>query len=113
MPGYFLRRNAPDEIDRLVRGRVAQGLGCQPVLAVTAVKVTAKHAKGQGDGPGQDVVKRFFFNRVGIECGHIAPGYAQFSGLVETHLADAAPTFPDQAAVSAGNAADGTAGQVF
>ena len=77
------------------------------------MEVTAEHAEGQGSGAWQEMIKRFLFHRIGVERCDIAPRNAQFSALVVTHLADAAPSLPDQAAVSASSTTDGTVGQVF
>ena len=101
------RGDFADVVGGFIRCRVAQCLRGEPVLAVAAVEITAEHAEGEGDGPGQEVVEGFFLDRVGVETGDIAPGDAQLPAVVEAHLADAAPTRTDQAAVGAGGAAQG------
>ena len=52
------------------------------------------------------VEKRLLLDRVALQRRHVAERNPQLSALIETHFADAAPAFPDQTAMSAGEAAD-------
>jgi hypothetical protein len=69
------------------------------------MKIASQHPKGQRSCTGQDVIERFLFDGVTLQSRHVPKGHAQFSSLVEAHLADAAFARADQAAVSARKAA--------
>ena len=79
-PGLFarghghelLRSNRPH---RSVRGLVAQGLTRDPVLAIGAVQVAAKHAEGQGIAARVDVEEWLLLHRVALERGNVAERY--------------------------------------
>src|SRR3970282_959830 len=81
-----------------------------PVLAVGAVKIAAKHAEGQRIGTRQHMEEGLLLDRVALQGADIAPRHAQGAAIVEAHLANAAASRSDQAAVAAGVA---LAGPVF
>jgi len=92
-------------------GRVAQGLGCEPVLAVRAVVIAAEHAEGQGFRAGQQVEEGLLLGRVELEGTDVAPGGIEGSALVEPDLTDSAEAVQDNAPVAAGRAPDFVIGQ--
>ncbi len=55
------------------------------------MEIAAQHAKGQHVAARQQMRKGFLLDWVDLHSGYVAPGHAQFAGLVETHVADAAP----------------------
>ena len=59
------------------RGRVAQGLAGDPVLAIGTMQIAAHHAEGQGIAAGMDVKKRLLFDRIALQPGHVTERNAQ------------------------------------
>src|SRR5207244_2882423 len=73
------------------RGVVAQCLRREPVLAVTAMEITAEHAEREGVRAGERVEERLFLSRIALQGRHVAGRHLQRPVLVEAHLADAPP----------------------
>ena len=87
---------------------VAGGLRDGPVLAVQAVEVAAPRGDREGHAAGVDVEERLLLDRVGV--GGDGPPVHERDQRAVAILADAAdpgPTGSDQAAMGAGDAADG------
>src|SRR2546422_795003 len=87
------------------RGVVAQRLRREPVLAVTAMEITAQHAERQGVRAGERVEERLFLSGIALQGGHVAGRHLQRPILVEAHLAEAPAPGLHETAVAAGEAA--------
>jgi hypothetical protein len=77
------------------------------------VEVTTQHAESQRLGAWQDMKERLFLDWISLQSHYIAPGYAQVSVLVKSHLTDTATAFPDQAAMPTSITAHGFIWQGF
>jgi hypothetical protein len=71
------------------------------------MKIATHHTEGEGVAAGQDVEERLLLDGVALHPGDVAVGDPESAGLVEADLADAAEALADEAAVPAGQAADG------
>ena len=85
-------------------GGIAQSLGCDPVLAISAVKVTAHHAEAVGERSGMRVKKRFLLDRIALSPGGISPWNIERAAPVVADFADARLAVGDGAAMSASEA---------
>ena len=93
------------------RGRIAQRLRRDPVLAVAAVQVAAEHAEAVRERARQRVEERLLLDRVALHAADVAPGHAQPAAVVEAHLADADRAVRQRAAMAARVAAQASVGQ--
>jgi len=92
---------------------IAQHLARHPILAISAVEIAAQHAEGESVSAGHAVEEGFFLDRIARQHADIAEGDFQNAVVVEPDAADAVAAGFDQAAMSAGEAADGAVGFVL
>ena len=85
--------------------RIAQSLGCDPVLTVGAVQVAPQHAEAVGERSGMGVEERFLFDWVALGSGGVSPGDVERAAAIEADFADSGLAFGDGAAMSASEAA--------
>jgi hypothetical protein len=64
---------------------LARRLRTEPVLAETAVEITAQHAEGERPLAGVEVEEGLLLDRVRVQPGHVAPGRLEHAVLVEAH----------------------------
>ena len=93
------------------RGRIAQRLRRDPVLAVRAVQIAAEHAEAVGERAGIRVEERLLLDRIALHAADVAPRHAAAGRRVEAHLADADRAVGQRTAVAARVAAQTAVGQ--
>jgi hypothetical protein len=74
------------------------------------VEVATQHPERQGVASGEAVEKRLLLGGVALQRGDVPGGHAELTVAVETHLADAAASGPDEAPVPTSHAADRAVG---
>ena len=70
------------------------------------MEIATHHTEGEGIISGIDVEIGLLFDRVGLKTRDVAERHFELSSLVIAHLADAAATFADEAAMPTGHAAN-------
>ncbi len=88
-----------------LRRIVAQGLACDPVLAITTMEVASQHAKRERPRARQGMKEWLLLDGIVLQSGHVAPGAVERSAPVEAHLAHPLGALGNPAAVPAGHAA--------
>src|SRR6266571_2734271 len=90
------------------RIRVAQGLRCDPILAVSAMEIAAEHPKAHCQRARQSVKKRLLLDGVELQCPDVAMRHEQLSASIGPHAANAVESIEDDAAVATCKAAQPT-----
>ena len=87
-----------------VRGRanIAQRLGRNPVLAVSAVEVAAEHAEAQGATSRKSVEEGLLFDGIAVHRVDVTVWSVQLSSAIEADLADPRETRRNGAAMATG-----------
>ena len=96
-----------------IRSGVAQSLRANPILAIITMQIATQHAKAERIRARQKVEEGLLFNWIALQGCDISPWHAQFSPLIETHLADSAAAWADETTMPTGVAAHSPIGHCF
>jgi hypothetical protein len=92
---------------------IADGLRCDPILAVGAVKIASEHAKAVGERTGIRVKKGLLLDGIALHAGGVSPRNVQLASAVEADFADSRLALGDWALMAAGEAADAILAEIF
>ena len=85
---------------------VAQRLGRDPVLAVSAVEVAAQHPEAHCQRAGQGVEERLLLDGIQLKSADVSVRNQQPPAAIEAHAANAVEPIEDHAPVTTREAAE-------